>query len=118
MNNRRNGNTGRLATQAMEMQSLVPGVVTRRLMGLQGVSPLQALFQWNRWALEKSFAFSRSGIALAQGCAQAMLTNVFSTEFATAASGTRALEHNVKTAERVLAPLHRTVKRNAGRKRG
>ena len=118
MARRRIGNTARLATKALEMQTLVPAVMTRRLSQLHGLSPLQAMFEWNRWAVEKSFAFSLSGIAFARGCTQAMLTNALSGEQASVQSGMRALEHNVQTAARVLAPLHRKVKRNAGRKRG
>src|SRR5947209_5396254 len=118
MKRRRSGNTTRLATKALEMHALVPGVMTRRLSQLHGLSPLQAMFEWNRWAVEKSFAFSLSGLAFARGCTQAMLTNALSTERASVQSGMRALDHNVETATRMLAPLHRKVKGNAGRKRG
>ena len=118
MKRRRIGNTGKAAAQVLEMQWLVPAVMTRRLSQLHGLSPVQAIFEWNRWALEKSFAFSLSGIALAQGCAQAMFTNALGSEASGAQSGMRVLEHNARTAARVLAPLHSRVKRNAGRKRG
>ena len=118
MKRRRISSSGKAAAQALEMQWLVPAVMTRRLSQLHGLSPLQAMFEWNRWALEKSVAFSLSGIALAQGCTQAMLANTLSTELSGAQSGVRLLEHNARTAARMLAPLHSRVRRNAGRKRG
>lgn len=118
MKRRRIDNGMKAATQALELQWLVPAVMTRRLTQMQSLSPWQAAFQWNRWALEKTVAFSLAGAAFAQGCAQAVLTNTLTTEAASAQSGMRVLEHNARTAARMLAPLHRRVKRNAGRKRG
>lgn len=118
MKRRSIGNTARLTAKALEMQALAPGVMSRRLSGLQGLSPLQAMFEWNRWAMEKSFAFSLSGLAFARGCTQAMLTNPFGTGQTSVHSGMRALDHNVETATRMLAPLHRKVKGNASSKRG
>ena len=88
--------TAGTAAKLIQMQALAPAIAARRLSQLQGLTPMQAALEWNRWALEKAFAFSSAGMTLMLGTAAG----------------------RPGTAARALAPLHARVTRNAKRRRG
>ena len=102
----------RSATAAVELQMLAPLVMTKRLSGLRDATPMQALFAWNRWAMEKSFAFSAAGMAWMQASTRMAMT---SGRGAKAATPLQALQQASVTAGKVLAPLHKRVRSNASR---
>lgn len=112
---RRKSGNARAAADFAQMQLLAPAVMAGRLAGLRHASPVQAMFEWNRWALEKACVFSLSGLALAHASAQAA--------FATLAAGKRApsalhmLELGGAIGGKALAPLQVRVRRNARRGR-
>jgi len=114
---RRRAGAARTMAQIMELQWLAPAVMSRRLAGLHNVSPLQALFEWNRWAVEKACAFSLSGMALTQVCARAAMAGAARGKHTPAASMRDALERGPAATSKALAPLHKRVKRNARRGR-
>jgi len=106
----------RTAAAAVELQMLAPLVMTTRLSGLRGATPMQALFEWNRWAMEKSFAFSAAGMAWMQASTRMAMTGLG--RGTKAATPLQAMQQASMTAGKVLAPLHKRVRRNAARSNG
>lgn len=111
---RKRNSAGRAAGRALEIGLLAPAVASRRLMRLPTLAPWQAAFEWNRWVLEKSAAFSLAGMAMARASLQP-LQAVGSTTFAGAAE--QAFEQAARTAHATLAPLHKRVRRNARKRK-
>jgi len=103
----------RTAAAAVELQMLAPLVMTKRLSGLRGATPLHALFEWNRWAMEKSFAFSAAGMAWMRASTRMALAGIG--RDAKTNTPLHALQQANVTAGKVLAPLHQRVRRNASR---
>ena len=82
-------------SKAAEIGALTPLIMFGRLKRSAGGSPAAAWMDWNSWAWEKAFAWQRM-----------MTTGFFQTW---------QLADGAVMAERVLAPLHRQVRRNARR---
>lgn len=101
-------------TQIAELYWLAPAVMVRRLAGLQGAAPWQALIEWQRWAWQKAFAFSESGLAMAQWSARTALDSVAGA--ASPLAPMRAVDQRIVDAARVLAPVRARVRRNARRR--
>jgi len=114
---RHRAGAARATAQVMELQRLAPAVMSRRLAGLRNATPLQALFEWNRWAMEKACAFSLSGLALTQACAQAAMAGAAPGKRPPAVSMLDALHWGTAATSKALAPLRTRVKRNARRRR-
>jgi hypothetical protein len=104
--------------RAAETQLQAPGIVSRRLAGLSGLSPYAAALQWNRWALEKSAVGSLVGLRAMRAGADMWLSWLGTAQSGpTPAKLLRVLERGAAASTSVLDPLHRRVRRNAKSKR-
>lgn len=112
---RKRNSAGRAAGRAVEIGLLAPAVASRRLMQLPTLAPWQAAFEWNRWVLEKSAAFSLAGMAMARASLLAVQPRGAKTLADVAA---HALEQTARTTHATLAPLHKRVRRNVRRRKG
>ena len=108
---RRAGAMVRHSLHLAELLWLAPLVMTQRLSGLAAATPVQAWFQWQRWAAEKAFVFSAAGTALLQESARTAISSMANQ--VPGAAFTDAAEYGMRAGAKALAPLRRRVKRNA-----
>jgi hypothetical protein len=108
---RKVGAAARNAAHLAELQMLAPLVMAQRLGGLAAVTPVQAWFQWQRWAVEKAFVFSAAGTALLHESARTALGTMANQ--GPARVFTDAAGYGARASAKALAPLRRRVKRNA-----